>query len=83
VALWIGVGLYAAVLLGLMCCITWRQLRRLAAESQVRRARSPRRGLAPWVTLHAAADRIVDSQGWCAESAERGPSDWVPERRIS
>jgi mono/diheme cytochrome c family protein len=47
VALWMGVGLYAAVLLGLMCWITWRELRRLAVESQVRRARCPGLGPAP------------------------------------
>jgi len=83
VALWVGVGLYAAVLLGLMCWITWRELRRFAVESQVRRARCPGPGPAPWVTLHAAADPIVDSQGWCAESAECKASDWMEERRVS
>ena len=83
VALWIGVGLYAAVLLGLMCWITWRELRRLAVESQVRRARPPGLGPEPWVTLHTAPNLIVDSQGWCTESGECGPSDWVPGRRTS
>jgi mono/diheme cytochrome c family protein len=83
VALWMGVGLYAAVLLGLMCWITWRELRRLAVESQVRRACCPGLGPAPWVTLRPAVDLIVDSQSWCAESAERKASDWMEERRVS
>jgi mono/diheme cytochrome c family protein len=80
VAWWMGVGLYAAVLLGLMCWITWRELRRLAVESQVRRARSPRPGPAPWVTLPAAADRIVDSQGWYAESSTSAGHSEAPAR---
>lgn len=81
VALWIGVGLYAAVLLGLMCWITWRELGRLAVESHVRRARCPGLGPAPWATLHPAVDLIADSQSWCAESAERKASDWMEEKR--
>jgi mono/diheme cytochrome c family protein len=83
VALWMGVGLCAAVLLGLMCWITWRELRRLAVESQIRRECRRAMGPAPWVTLRPTVEMIVESPELCVESAERSPSGWVPERRIS
>ncbi len=82
-ALWVGVGLYAAVLLGLMCWITWRELRRLTVESQIHRECRRAMGPAPWVTLRPTVEMIVESSELCAESAERSPSDWVLGRRIS
>ncbi len=84
VALWIGVGLYAAALLGLMCWITWRELRRLAVESHARRAsRRPEIEPALWVTFHFTGELPMNHAGAYAESAERRPSEWIPERRIS
>ena len=83
VALWVGVGLYAAVLLGLMFWITWREFRRLTVESQVRRERHRAMGPAPWVTLRPTVEMIVESPELCVESAECGPSDWVPGRRTA
>lgn len=79
VALWIGVGLYAAVLLGLMCWITWREFRRLTVESRIRRECCRAMGPAPWVTLRPTVEMIVESPELCAESAERSPSDWVAD----
>jgi mono/diheme cytochrome c family protein len=84
VALWIGVGLYAAALLGLMCWITWRELRRLAVENQARRA-SCRPEIEPalWVTFHFTGELPMNRAGVYAESAEYKPSNWIPEERIS
>ncbi len=84
VALWIDAGLYAAALLALMCWITRRELRRIAGESQTRRA-SGRAGVEPppWITFHLTGELPMNPAGVYAESAEHKPSDWIQERRIS
>jgi len=84
VALPIGAGLFVAALIVLMCWITWREFRRLSAESEARAALR-RRGIAstPWVTFRPAVEVRTDSASRQAESAEHKPLDWVNERKIS
>lgn len=84
VALPIGVGLFVAALMVLMCWITLHEFRRLSAESEARAALR-RRGITstPWITLRPAVEVRTDSAIRQAESVEHKPLDWVNERKIS
>lgn len=83
-ALPIGMGLFVIALLVLGCWITGREFRRLSVASPVRRAfRSPRMQPAPWVKLHPTAARLVESSSLLTEAAERMPSGWIEERKVS
>ncbi len=78
----IGMGLFTAVLLALGFWITLHEFKKISVESQVRRARGPRREPAPWVTLHPRVELPMDPSRRITEFAERKLS-LMEERKIS